>query len=185
MIIGRYLVETTFSLKDCGGHNLPVRIINRSAPRDLIDLLLEIDGTVVHGSLVGRVMSGSYSTYLQAICAWKDSTEKDENGTCRSSQRATNAEQQPRTVGLREPPMECPGPCLSPLSRPPYCDSCRFRHGPKVPYSVILLYLYPHPPHPQLLPTTLLPPSTTSESCLASCPSTHLYILRTLPPLPT
>ena len=26
--------------------------------------------------------------------------------------------------------LECPGPCLSPLSRPPYCDSCGFRHGP-------------------------------------------------------
>ena len=26
--------------------------------------------------------------------------------------------------------VECPGPCLSPLSRPPHCDSCGFRHGP-------------------------------------------------------
>jgi hypothetical protein len=26
--------------------------------------------------------------------------------------------------------LECPGPCLSPLSRPPHCDSCGFRHGP-------------------------------------------------------
>ena len=26
--------------------------------------------------------------------------------------------------------LECPGPCLSPLSRPPYCDGCGFRHGP-------------------------------------------------------
>ena len=26
--------------------------------------------------------------------------------------------------------LECPGHCLSPLSRPPYCDSCGFRHGP-------------------------------------------------------
>ena len=24
----------------------------------------------------------------------------------------------------------CHGPCLSPFSRPPYCDSCGFRHGP-------------------------------------------------------
>ena len=26
--------------------------------------------------------------------------------------------------------LDCSGPCLSPLSRPPYCDSCGFRHGP-------------------------------------------------------
>ena len=26
--------------------------------------------------------------------------------------------------------IECPGPCLSPLSRPPCCDGCGFRHGP-------------------------------------------------------
>lgn len=27
--------------------------------------------------------------------------------------------------------IDCPGPpCLSPLSRPPYCNSCGFRHGP-------------------------------------------------------
>ena len=39
--------------------------------------------------------------YLQAICTWKDSTEEDE----KDSQRAINAEQQSRTIGLRELPM--------------------------------------------------------------------------------
>ena len=78
--------------------------------------------------------------------------------------------------------LECPGPCLSPLSRPPYCGSCTFRHGPTYMYILSAPMPLHVPPHPQLLPT-ILPPSTTSEQCLASCPPIHLYILRDLPPL--
>ena len=44
-------------------------------------------------------MYGSrFILYLQAICTRKDPTEKDE----KDSQRAINAEQCSRTVGLRE-----------------------------------------------------------------------------------
>ena len=56
-----------------------------------IGVLASDDGKVLgHGS--------RFILYLQAICTWKDPTEKDE----KDSQRAINAEQCSRTVGLRE-----------------------------------------------------------------------------------
>ena len=66
---------------------------------------------------------------------------------------ATNAEQNCQCL-------ECPGPCLSPLSRPPYCGSCRFRHGPTYTQCS---YTF-KPPHPQLESTPDTTPDNTTPT---------------------
>ena len=70
--------------------------------------------------------SGSYSTYKPPIPGKipprRTRTVVNEPSTPSNSQG-------PTVCGNCQC-LECPGPCLSPLSRPPYCDSCGFRHGP-------------------------------------------------------
>ena len=112
---------------------------------------------------------GSYSTFKPSVPG---------KIPPRRTKRIVNAPSTPRNS--REPRicgncqcLGCSGPCLSPLSRPPYCDSCGFRHGPT--------YGTPNAPTPlhvhlQLLPTPLSPPTTSvqSEQCLPMCAPTHL-----------
>ena len=69
---------------------------------------------------------GSYSTFKPSVPG---------KIPPRRTKRIVNAPSTPRN--RRESPvcgncqcLGCSGPCLSPLSRPPYCDSCGFRHGP-------------------------------------------------------
>ena len=69
---------------------------------------------------------GSYSTFKPSVPG---------KIPPRRTKRIVNAPSTPSNS--REPSvcgncqcLGCHGPCLSPLSRPPYCDSCGFRHGP-------------------------------------------------------
>ena len=79
--------------------------------------------------------------------------------------------------------LECPGPCLSPLSRPPHCDSCGFRHGPTYTQCSST-----HTPTSTTTPNTTLTTDNIGTTFTELSP-THLYAPRAprtihlLPPL--
>ena len=101
----------------------------------------------------------------------KDSTEEDER-TVNTPSTPSNSRELSVCGNCRC--SECPGPCLSPLSRPP----CIAIAAASV--TVLPTLNAPVPLHLQLLPTPLSPP-TTSEQCLLSCSPTHLYAPRAPP----
>ena len=71
-----------------------------AAPPHFFRLMRSIGGLASdNGEVLGHGFR--FLLYLQATYSWKNATEKDETG----SQRTINAEQQPRTVGLRKLPM--------------------------------------------------------------------------------
>ena len=74
--------------------------------------------------------------------------------------------------------LEFPGPCLSPLSRPPYCDSCGFRHGPTSKKFSMLLY-----PFIYNYSNTTLTADNIGTMFTELSPPTHLYIPRAPPPI--
>ena len=90
---------------------------------------------------------GSYSTFKPSVPG---------KIPPRRTKRIVNAPSTPSNA--REPSvcgncqcLGCHGPCLSPLSRPPYCDSCGFRHGP-----TYIQCSYAHTPTSTTTPNTTL-----------------------------